>query len=157
MLRAGGNEVMVFRGRTMNRHSKNDFVQELGFHSLGEFNGMIAKVDLASPHKLRAFREWQRRDGTKNGLNRLIITKENVPQSFEDVYKRIYADLPQKLEVLTEYLSNVEIPQHILQMRQQIKRHMLRAKVELPIMLRFYSCILKVFDEELTDRGFKVS
>lgn len=43
-------------------------VKQYGFDSLKEFNRMVVDVDLTSIDKLKAFRDWQENDGTKNGL-----------------------------------------------------------------------------------------
>lgn len=48
-------------------------VKQSGFDSLEEFNKMIANLDLTKPGKLKAFREWQENDGTKDGLLKLEV------------------------------------------------------------------------------------
>jgi AraC-like DNA-binding protein len=48
-----------------------EIVKEYGFESLEEFHHMIANIDLTSPEKISAFKNWQGTDGTKTGLLKL--------------------------------------------------------------------------------------
>lgn len=54
-------------------------LKENGFESLKEFHSMIANVDLDSPDKIVAFKNWQKIDGTKEGLLKLIRIKTDFP------------------------------------------------------------------------------
>lgn len=47
--------------------------KELGFESSAEFNKMVADVDLSSAEKIAVFKSWQENDGTKSGLEALLI------------------------------------------------------------------------------------
>ncbi len=48
-----------------------ELVKAMGFESLQEFNKLVASVDLSTPEKLKAFKEWQDNDGSKTGLLKL--------------------------------------------------------------------------------------
>lgn len=44
------------------------FAKECGFDSMTEFNRLISSVDLSSIRKLKAFEDWKKCDGSKDGL-----------------------------------------------------------------------------------------
>lgn len=48
------------------------FVLQMGFESLVEFNRLVASVDLQRREHVEAFKRWQDEDGTKAGLVALI-------------------------------------------------------------------------------------
>ena len=45
-----------------------EFVKEMGFDSLEEFNRLVATVDINSKEKMKLFIDWKENDGTKEGL-----------------------------------------------------------------------------------------
>lgn len=45
-----------------------EFVKEMGFTSLEEFNRLVATVDINSKEKMKSFTDWKENDGTKEGL-----------------------------------------------------------------------------------------
>lgn len=45
-----------------------EFVKQMGFDSLQEFNKLVASVDISTPEKLKAFLGWKENDGTKKGI-----------------------------------------------------------------------------------------
>lgn len=45
-----------------------EFVKEMGFDSLEEFNRLVATVDINSKEKTKSFIDWKENDGTKEGL-----------------------------------------------------------------------------------------
>lgn len=49
-----------------------EIVKQYGFDSLEEFNKMVSNVDLTTLDKLKAFKDWQEKDGTKDGLLKLV-------------------------------------------------------------------------------------
>lgn len=49
----------------------DDFVKKLGFESAKEFHSLMVNVDLSSPDKLKAFKDWKENDGSKEGLLKL--------------------------------------------------------------------------------------
>jgi len=44
----------------------------LGFKDAQELNKLVSSVDISTPEKLKMFKDWQKNDGTKNGLCRLF-------------------------------------------------------------------------------------
>jgi len=50
-----------------------EFVKEMGFDSLEEFNRLVATVDINSKEKMKSFIDWKENDGTKEGLLILFI------------------------------------------------------------------------------------
>ena len=53
-----------------------EFVKEMGFDSLEEFNRLVATVDINSKEKMKSFINWKENDGTKEGLL-LLFTLTN--------------------------------------------------------------------------------
>jgi hypothetical protein len=51
-------------------------VKDLGFESESEFHRMVSSVDLSTPVKRTAFKDWQHNDGTKKGLMKLVTGKD---------------------------------------------------------------------------------
>jgi small nuclear ribonucleoprotein (snRNP)-like protein len=47
-------------------------ISKSGFDSLDEFNGLVCKVDLSTNIVISKYKEWQYKDGTKNGLLKLL-------------------------------------------------------------------------------------
>ena len=45
-----------------------EFVKEMGFTSLEEFNRLVATVDINSKEKMKSFTDWKENDGTKECL-----------------------------------------------------------------------------------------
>ena len=45
--------------------------KECGFDSMTEFNRLVSNIDLTSAKKLKAFKDWQECDGSKDGLLKL--------------------------------------------------------------------------------------
>ena len=52
-----------------------EFVKEMGFNSLEEFNRLMVNVDINSKEKMKSFIEWKENDGTKEGL--LLLFKDS--------------------------------------------------------------------------------
>lgn len=52
-----------------------ELVKLKGFDSLEEFNRMVSSVDLTTAENLKAFKDWQMNDGTKEGLEKLPINE----------------------------------------------------------------------------------
>ena len=48
-----------------------EIVKQMGFLSLREFNYMVSNVDMSTPEKREVFKDWQKNDGTKKGLQEL--------------------------------------------------------------------------------------
>lgn len=48
-----------------------EIVKQYGFDSLEEFNNLVANVDLTSAENVKAFKDWQDNDGTKDSLLKL--------------------------------------------------------------------------------------
>jgi len=46
--------------------------KELGFESEAEMWSMVSKVDLTDPFTMQRFNEWKQKDGTKEGLVKII-------------------------------------------------------------------------------------
>jgi len=53
-------------------------IRQNGFNNLEEFNDLICEVNMSTPEKLSAYKEWQYRDGTKEGLLKLIAQQINA-------------------------------------------------------------------------------
>lgn len=49
-----------------------ELVKECGFDSLDNFNYLINLVDLSTEESIKAFKDWQNYDGTKEGLVMLL-------------------------------------------------------------------------------------
>ena len=52
------------------------FVKQHGFDSIVQFNRLVASVDLRIPEQRIAFKTWQENDGSKEGLLKLKMIKE---------------------------------------------------------------------------------
>ena len=50
-------------------------VKKYGFESLKEFNKLISSVDLSDPNIFIKFKMWQKTDGSKAGLLKVIGDK----------------------------------------------------------------------------------
>lgn len=46
----------------------SNYVQQLGFSDMNEFNDLISSASIDTPEKMLLFKLWQTNDGTKNGL-----------------------------------------------------------------------------------------
>jgi hypothetical protein len=55
-----------------------EFVKEMGFASLEEFNRLVATVDINSKEKMKSFIDWKENDGTKEGLLLLFSDSNNA-------------------------------------------------------------------------------
>lgn len=134
----------------------NQLVQQYGFQDVQEFHAMVARVDLSSAAKLEAFRHWQRKDGTKAGLQELLAPptpSQPIPKSVEEVFRKTFQELPQKLALLREYLRTITRDQSILDMRQKTQTDLENARGVWPQMVKVYEATLEVMDEEIAARG----
>ena len=52
-----------------------EFIKEMGFNSLEEFNKLVTNVDINSKEKMKSFIDWKESDGTKDGL--LLLFKDS--------------------------------------------------------------------------------
>jgi hypothetical protein len=50
----------------------HEMAQFMGFENVNEMHRMIVGADLSTPEKMKAFKEWQENDGTKEGLEELL-------------------------------------------------------------------------------------
>lgn len=48
-----------------------EIVRKMGFESEKEFHSLVASVDLSTPENMKAFKDWQNNDGTKEGILKL--------------------------------------------------------------------------------------
>jgi len=53
-----------------------EFVKEMGFESLDEFNKLVAAVDISDNKKMKSFIDWKENDGSKEGLM-ILFTNHN--------------------------------------------------------------------------------
>jgi len=53
----------------------NDVAVKNGFKNADELLSLIFTIDLTNPDKLKAYKDWQENDGTKEGLMKLKETK----------------------------------------------------------------------------------
>jgi hypothetical protein len=49
----------------------NDFAVSNGFKNADELMKMVSSIDLSTPDKIKAYKDWQEKDGTKEGLLKL--------------------------------------------------------------------------------------
>lgn len=49
-----------------------ELVKEYGFDSTEDFNQLINLADLSTEESRKAFKEWQKEDGSKDGLLTLL-------------------------------------------------------------------------------------
>ena len=50
----------------------NDIIAiEMGFNNSSDFNDHVLNVDISTDEKLKAFKTWQIKDGTKEGILKL--------------------------------------------------------------------------------------
>lgn len=52
----------------------NELVKQLGFIDVKEFFSMVSKADISTPDKLAEFQNWKDADGTKQGLEKIILS-----------------------------------------------------------------------------------
>lgn len=52
-------------------NSLQEFIDQSGFESIEEFNRMVALTNMSTDEKIKAFEDWQKNDGTKEGLLKL--------------------------------------------------------------------------------------
>jgi hypothetical protein len=53
--------------------NEDDVIQKLGFKSYSEFYSMVSAVDMSTTDNVKAYKEWQHKDGTKAGLEKLPV------------------------------------------------------------------------------------
>lgn len=56
-----------------------DILKAHGFASQQEFSSMVARARLSTPEERAAFKAWQEEDGTKAGLQKLLIPEPLDP------------------------------------------------------------------------------
>jgi hypothetical protein len=55
--------------------------QKQGFADAGEFVRMTSQVDVSTPKKMGAYMKWKERDGTKEGLERLLEKNGSITKT----------------------------------------------------------------------------
>lgn len=58
------------------KNAWEETVKASGFKNVQEFNSLVAAVDLSDPIKASFFKEWQKRDGSKKGLLKIMTFGE---------------------------------------------------------------------------------
>lgn len=72
--------------------------KELGFNNVQEMHKLIANVPLTNTEELKAFEEWKKNDGTKEGILKLYEnTLNNKPNNMHTL-----------LEKYVRYIKDVE-------------------------------------------------
>ena len=49
-----------------------EYLKQMGFKSIEEFNKLNASPDLSDPKKMKMYLYWKENDGTKKGLLKII-------------------------------------------------------------------------------------